>query len=812
MFSKILIDRTKFCLKTFLRYTDPRTVKIRLGISAKLIFLVSVVVFGAIVSVMSIATDLFKEESVAKIQEMNKDLAESLADQTFNIFKDTIEQTTLIVDTLLKKSSTPGAQESKTVAENILRSNDGIVGIGVYKYSLGSTLQEIAFLSKDEALAEYETTLDEFKNKALPYILKEIQRRGSDQPHLLNTSKLFKKPLLTLFFPTQENPQTKEKWLVRVEMRQGPFMKIYTKKGYVTAYLVDGDGNVLVHSDPKMVLQNYNFSAYPIVQRSKDVKLNNQQMEFEDPEGTTFLGAFKKTGFIGTSVVAQVEASRALAALNQVQYRTLLVTIIVLGIAYLFNYIFSQSLTSPLGTLYQATERIAQGNFDVKLYPEASDEIGALTVAFTKMASGLQERDKLKSTFNKFHSKEIAQKILSGEVKLGGEKKMATVFFSDIRGFTSMSERMSPDEVVIMLNEYMTEMVKIIQKHHGVVDKYVGDAIMALWGVPNPSSDDAANCVRAALEMREALQTLNMKRRNKGSPELKIGMGIHTGEVLAGNIGSESRLEYTVIGDTVNQASRLESSTKEIGADILISDTTHALIKHGKFALGPALGIKVKGKADKITVHEVLGTLDDAGNLKTSLTQAERDEIQSRPQNMQTTQVAPSPLPFLSGNIVVPPAGHSSQPSMPPRPVDEYWYLVRDPQSNNVEGPYSLPQMKVVISQPGFQITQAYVFREGDPEMIPALELPGLSRRSAVRPPAGPTGVPMPNAAIMKEAGPSEWYVYGSDSKTHGPYSLQQLEDAVHNGRFTRTTYVWRQGMQNWMYLHQIPGFDRRSA
>jgi adenylate cyclase len=199
--------------------------------------------------------------------------------------------------------------------------------------------------------------------------------------------------------------------------------------------------------------------------------------------------------------------------------------------------------------------------------------------------------------------------LLEGKVSLGGQSLPVTVLFSDIRGFTSISEQMDPQRVVALLNEYFTEMVDIVMNEGGVVDKYIGDAIMAIFGAPVPKPDDAVNAVRAAVKMRRALADLNERLVARGQPALRTGIGIHTGEVVAGNIGSERRMEYTVIGDAVNLASRLESSTKELGTDVLISEDTYELTKH-MIEARSVREITVKGRAKPVMTYEVLGMAD----------------------------------------------------------------------------------------------------------------------------------------------------------------------------------------------------------
>jgi adenylate cyclase len=234
------------------------------------------------------------------------------------------------------------------------------------------------------------------------------------------------------------------------------------------------------------------------------------------------------------------------------------------------------------------------------------DELESLASGFNRMVDGLKERDKLRSTFGKYMTEAVLQHLLAGKVQLGGESLMVTILFSDIRGFTSISERMAPQQLVGLLNEYFTEMVGIVMKEDGVVDKYIGDAIMAVFGAPVPKAVDPVNAVRAAVRMRRALVGLNSRLEARGIPALRTGIGIHTGEVVAGNIGSEKRMEYTVIGDAVNLASRLESSTKELGVNVLISEDTFHLTKDFIEAR-PVREITVKGRAQPVMTYELLG-------------------------------------------------------------------------------------------------------------------------------------------------------------------------------------------------------------
>ena len=219
----------------------------------------------------------------------------------------------------------------------------------------------------------------------------------------------------------------------------------------------------------------------------------------------------------------------------------------------------------------------------------------------------LSNLDKLKSTFKKYVSKQIVDQLLENDdmLNLGGQEQEATILFSDIRGFTSMSETMPPNEVVETLNEYFNLMIEIIFKYNGTLDKIIGDALMVIYGAPNSTDKDTENAVLTAIEMQEKLIEFNQQRIIYSKLPITIGIGINRGRVISGNIGSRQQMNFTVIGDSVNLASRLCSAAK--ADEIIVSDTVWKQVKSNKLFKGRKLNpIKVKGKAKPIEIREVL--------------------------------------------------------------------------------------------------------------------------------------------------------------------------------------------------------------
>ncbi|MEK7148881.1 MAG: adenylate/guanylate cyclase domain-containing protein [Patescibacteria group bacterium] len=223
---------------------------------------------------------------------------------------------------------------------------------------------------------------------------------------------------------------------------------------------------------------------------------------------------------------------------------------------------------------------------------------------------GERERAQMRKTFSKYVSKDVLEEILKHPemVKLGGEEKEITVFFSDIRGFTTISEKTTPKELVRILNEYFTSMSEEVLNHKGVLDKYIGDAIMAFWGAPIEDPDQADNALRASIAMMQKLKILNEKLQKNGDPEINIGIGLYTGPAIVGNIGSEMRFDYTIIGDTVNVASRLEGLNKEFKTNIIIGESTKNKLR-GAYSFKPLGSVSVKGRKEPLNIYTVDGEI-----------------------------------------------------------------------------------------------------------------------------------------------------------------------------------------------------------
>ncbi|HXL46942.1 MAG TPA: adenylate/guanylate cyclase domain-containing protein [Candidatus Binatia bacterium] len=263
------------------------------------------------------------------------------------------------------------------------------------------------------------------------------------------------------------------------------------------------------------------------------------------------------------------------------------------------------SVAGPLGQLQGAMRDVEHGDLETRCPVVTNDEIGAVAEGFNRMVGGLREREFLKETFGKYVSREIRDEILAGRVTLEGQTQEVTVLFADLRDFTPWVEATSPREVVHDLNAYFTEMDQAIREHRGLVLQFIGDEIEAAFGAPVAYPAHAEMAVRAALEMRRRLGAWNAERVRTGKAPLRHGIGIHTGSVLAGNIGSAERHSYALVGDPVNLASRIQSLNKEFGSDILVSGATR-LHLDGRFDLVELPAVRVKGKSVEVEVYRLV--------------------------------------------------------------------------------------------------------------------------------------------------------------------------------------------------------------
>ncbi len=276
------------------------------------------------------------------------------------------------------------------------------------------------------------------------------------------------------------------------------------------------------------------------------------------------------------------------------------IAIVTSGI--IITWLLTTAIAPTVEQLQIATRRIREGDLQVELPVSGGDSLGLLTESINTMAASLREKEFIVDIFGRVVDPSVRDHLIKGEMHTTGQTRRVTILFSDIRNFTGFSERNSPERIVYLLNRYFEKMSEVITAESGLVNKFIGDAIMAIFNAPLDCHNHETAAMRAAMRMIEERNRLNQELIQEGYDPIRTGIGIHTGEVLAGNIGSRTRMEYTVIGDAVNVASRLESFTKKAGREIVISDETYGALQDD-FPLDRVARVQVKGRSAPIEVY-----------------------------------------------------------------------------------------------------------------------------------------------------------------------------------------------------------------
>lgn len=573
-------------------------VKSKFPLQIKLMVVISILMTFTVSTIIFFASSAFRDDSEVRVLQNNLNLVNILGLKIKTDIKEILTNGKQMVGALVQ------GKQGISFADIFFQNDPDFIYAGLFRME-GNIPTMVNEFFNEPYLSELKVSSKEISDlvRNRPGLIQKSVLTGG---RMENLSAEFKEPILAIAIPSSGS---NSKILVLV-LRLEKFLNAFQKQDISEIFLVNGEGDLIAHSDPKLLQSNTNFMNLPIVESMVKSSENTKQIEYKDKDGNAWFGSYQKLGFGGAAVVSIVPENKAFEAVYKIQKTNLLIMGIALCLALIIVFFFAKTITKPVLNLLRATTEIAQGNFKIKISSITNDEVGLLTDYFVDMSKGLEEREKVKDALGRFVNKEIAEMVLKHELTLGGERKMCAIFFSDIRSFTSISEKLQPEEVVEFLNEYMTEMVHCVNETHGIVDKFIGDAIMATWGAAKTSDRDAENAVNGALMMREALIKFNQGRGGKKKPIIQIGCGLNFGPVIAGQIGSEQRLEYTVIGDAVNLASRVEALNKPFGTDILI---TQNLLDHVSeiFNVEKMQSIKVKGKEKPQVIYAVLGRKDD---------------------------------------------------------------------------------------------------------------------------------------------------------------------------------------------------------
>lgn len=372
------------------------------------------------------------------------------------------------------------------------------------------------------------------------------------------------------------------------------------------ALVTDDQNNIRAHSQiEKMINKPYDLpKKVTFLKKNGDLTVRSSVHEgeeilfFEKPITYQKLRVGK--------VYLAISKEKILENMASAKFFLLLRTLLIIFLGILLSLGLGIYISRPINKLRESTKALGRGEFDHRVLIQRNDELGDLGLAFNKMAEDLALKEKIQDSFGRYVNPEIVEMILENPDTpwMKGSKVVATVLFVDIRGFTALSEDKEPEWIIEMLNDYFSFVTDVVFKHGGHIDKFVGDEAMAVFGTPVPNHKHAEAAVRAALDIKKGVADFDRETKWRKA-DLQVGMGVNSGEMVSGNLGSQKRMEYTVIGDNVNVASRLTSLAKP--GEILISRQTLEMIEDaGSFNFEERGTVPVKGRKTEITIFNVL--------------------------------------------------------------------------------------------------------------------------------------------------------------------------------------------------------------
>jgi len=529
-----------------------QTDKISRPIGAKLIIIITILLLVSLGAITVMVSMLVSNDVRVTAEDNNFTTNRRSASEAENFLVTVRSNTLVLLDTLNALNGMP--QLADLATSFFFERNQDIAFIGINKktangFNMTRRLVNDRFFFSNELEQNVVKNFIEVEGDAL-------ERCIAGETMLLNAAPVFGIQALALVFPWHESGVQE----AAIVFFSSNTITESFGGGANLSYMINDSGDYLIHADYDLIKAGANAVSSPFVAMTLESTEQGRQTLYTESDGKKYFGAFRKISLANAAVITTIPYDVVFEGVVATTRRNIFLTGAVLSIAILFVYFFSKTVSAPLKTLAGAARQIEGGDFNLHLTTKSKDEVGYLTRSFQRMSGAL-------NIFGRFTNKEIAVGAMRGEIKPGGLPKNATIFFSDIRGFTEKSENFTKafgeeasNKIVHWLNEYFTCMVDCVEKTHGVIDKFIGDAVMAHWGTAHTTGsakEDAYSCVNSAMMMRKALYELNKNRKanDPGDPPIRIGCGINSGVVTAGQLGSEQRMEYTVIGDpAVNSA------------------------------------------------------------------------------------------------------------------------------------------------------------------------------------------------------------------------------------------------------------------
>lgn len=583
------------------------SVNTKFSLQLKMMGVISLLFVLSVASIIIFASFYFKRSIELQLRDNNIRIAEIIGSKVKSDVLGVVEKGRQIAITL----TTQGLPEEdrKLLLKTFFKNDKEFIYLGIFERRENTLVMKREVFNEEE-LKKSAVTEDDF-HAVVNRNRDALAEAFNGQTVLLNSSPGFVEPSFAIAIPTAENGELDNALVIIVKLEK--IIGAFSKKGIETTFMVNGQGTVLAHPKEDLVLAATDLTNMPIVKAMLTSAPSTGQMSYLDEElGSTYLGSFQKIGFADAGVITIVSEEKAFGDVYKSQRTNLYIAGIGLCSALIFVFFFSKTITKPVLQLLSATLEIAKGNFKIGIKPTTQDEVGLLTKYFIDMGQGLEEREKVKNILGSMIDPVVVQEAMVdlAALKRGSETHI-TAFFSDVASFSTISEQLKSADLAALLNEYLSAMTLLLKKHEGVLDKYIGDAIVGIFNAPVPVVDHELKAARASVDMVMKLQELReyWTTNNLYSKEAQVmdaRIGLNSGPAKVGFMGTDALASYTMMGDTVNLAARLEAAGKDYGVNILITDPIREKIQEEMVTRYVDL-VRVKGKNEPVRIHELIG-------------------------------------------------------------------------------------------------------------------------------------------------------------------------------------------------------------
>jgi adenylate cyclase len=581
--------------------TDSKT---KFSIQVKMMGMISLIMAVTVSIIIAVATYYFRSDSETRVQENNLALVDIIGLKVSSDIQGIVAK----AEQLVKSSNRSiGANDKDFITDLFFKNDKDFIFIGLYSIKNETLEIETSFYNEDYLIDV--ASSEEDVQKAIQINTESLKKAIVGNPIIINSTQGFSKPSFILALPANSDSQAPK--ILTIMVRLDKILPAFEKKGIITTFMVNGEGKAIAHPVEDVVQSATSFIDLPIVKEMLTSQVETGLKRFVGSDGKAFMGSYRRIGFGDAGIVSIISEDKAFEAVYNIQERNLYIMGISLCLAMIIVFFFAKSLSRPILTLLTATLEIAKGNFNIGIKPSTRDEVGLLTSYFITMGQGLEEREKVKSILGSMIDPVVVKEAMVDLAALKrGKEAEITAFFSDVASFSTISEQLNSVQLASLLNEYLSAMTILLKENEGVLDKYIGDAIVGIFGAPVAVENHAVKACKASLEMVSKLDELRKywtanNLYSKDAQVMDARIGINTGLAKVGFMGTDALASYTMMGDTVNLAARLEAAGKDYGVNVMLAEPTKLLVEN-EFLIRILDLVRVKGKNEPVRVYELV--------------------------------------------------------------------------------------------------------------------------------------------------------------------------------------------------------------